>query len=391
MIRCSRQIWFKNLQIFAEEKCMKIWIASLIFISELAFAQLDPSSGLLLNSDPKSSHLENGLDSGRYTVRKKINLVKGPDKSVDKSSERDMAKSEEVEDAPTRAVAAPVVTAPVTAVPNQTVVLEQQTQVEVPHGKLPEISVIPETVSALSVIDEAKKNIVEISIAPVFIYNHSTADISTRNYSISGPAYLLDVGAWIQPSFALHAQILNSLSSSVNDSYDNSRNANLNQQWISAGFRYRNFLSTQKNAASISLGADYEDYQFQVDTDARIRNRIETSGVNLSLSSEIPQSSRYSWELGIEFMPKAKHLETMTSANIQSGNSPQANMIGINIGGKIYIDSSNQMFWKISERLEKDQFSGDSSKPDPATNQTQTNVSVSNTFTMIEIGYTWGN
>ena len=370
---------------------MKFWAASLILISEFAFAQLDPSSGLLLNSDSKPSRLENGLDSGRYTVRKKITLTK-----------QTPAKTTEVEEeeisvpAPIAAVAAPIVAAPiavpVSAVPTPaapTVVIEQK--LVTPAAKLPEISVIPETNPSLSVIDQKKNNIMEISIAPTFIYNHSSADISTRNYSTSGPAYLLDVSAWIHPSFALHAQLINSLASSVNDSYDKTRNANLSQQWISGGFRYRNYISSQRNAASVTIGADYEDYQFQVGSDSQIRNSLETSGVNLSLFSEIPQSSRYSWELGIEFMPKAKHAETLTSANVQSGNSPDADMIGINIGGRIYIDSSNQMFWKISERFEKDQFAGDSSKPDPATNSSQTNVSVTNTFTMIQIGYTWGN
>ncbi len=373
---------------------MKFWAASLILISEFAFAQLDPSSGLLLNSDSKPSRLENGLDSGRYTVRKKITLTKQtPAKTTEIEAEEVSAPAPTPVTAPV-AITAPImlpVTAPlpqpIAAAP--TVIVEQK--LITPAAKLPEINVIPETQPSLSVIDQKKNNIMEISIAPTFIYNHSSADISTRNYSTSGPAYLLDVGAWIHPSFALHAQLLNSLASSVNDSYDKTRNTHLSQQWISGGFRYRNYLSSQKNAASVTVGADYEDYQFQVGSDSQIRNSLETSGVNLSLSSEVPQSSRYSWELGIEFMPKAKHAETLTSANVQSGNSPDADMIGINIGGRIYIDSSNQMFWKISERMEKDQFAGGSSKPDPATNSTQTNVSVTNTFTMIQIGYTWGN
>ena len=150
-------------------------------------------------------------------------------------------------------------------------------------------------------------------------------------------------------------------------------------------------MSSVRNSPSLTLGVDYEDYQFQVDADAQIRNRLETSGVDLSLLAEIPNSSHYSWEVGINFLPKAKHQETLTTAGVQSGDSPNADVIAVGIGGRMYIDSSNQMFWKISERFEKDQFMGTTSKPDPTSNQTLTNVSVTNSFTIIQIGYTWGN
>jgi hypothetical protein len=368
---------------------MKLWVAILIFISSSAFAQLDPSSGLLLNSDPRTSHRESGLDSGRYTVRPHSDVPANAPKKVTitKATEKTIEKSEEIDE--NEKIQAPV--------PIVVPVVEQKALPPIPSDKPAESDVSSQTqkpaliTQSLSPIDEKKKNIVEISIAPIFIYNHSSSELSSRNYSTSGPGYLLDVGAWIQPNFALHAQIINSLASSLNDSYDRTRNANLTQQWISGGLRYKNFLSSQKNASSVSLGVDYEDYQFQVDSDSHVRNRLETSGVNLSLLAEIPQSSKYSWEIGVEFLPKAKHQETLTSASLQSGDSPDADVVGISLGGRIYIDSSNQMFWKISERIEKDQFSGDTSKPDPASGQTQTNVSVTNSFTLIQIGYTWGN
>jgi len=51
-------------------KSYLIFLATLMS-QTIAFAQLDPSSGLLLDSNPKSSNRENGLDSGRYKVRQR--------------------------------------------------------------------------------------------------------------------------------------------------------------------------------------------------------------------------------------------------------------------------------------------------------------------------------
>ncbi len=375
---------------------MKFWLTSLLFISELAYAQLDPASGLLLNSDPKSSNRTNGLDSGRYTVRPH-NEAAGPDrkkfpqsKSIDRKNE-----TNEVEDESKEPITeSPVPTAspiPVEEkIPEKNSAANLVSSPETPAG--PRASGVPvQSPQRISPVDYKKNNIVEMSIAPTFIHNHSSSELSFRNYSTSNLAYYLDVAAWLQTNFALHGQLISGLSGSVNDSYDHSRNANLTQQWISVGFRYRDFLSNQKNASSLSFGIDYEDYQFQVDSDSRIRNRLETSGAKLSLLAEIPQSSKYSWEVGVDVMPKAKHLESLTNASLQSGGSPTADVMGISIGGRIYFNSANQMFWRISERLEKDQYLGPSSKVDPATNQTFTNVSVTNSFTMIQIGYTWGN
>ncbi len=370
---------------------MKFWAASLIFISQFAFAQLDPSSGLLLNSDPKSSYRANGLDSGRYTVRPHNDSTSSSPKKAPQAKANDRNNDRDEDDDTAVVEAKPLVQVAPTPAPTPAPIVETKTQPIMQAPKTPDTEANFETPKPASAVDEKKKNIIEISIAPLFIYNHSSSDLSFRNYSTSDPGYSLEVAAWLQPNFALHAQIINSLASSVNDSYDRSKNTNLVQQWISGGLRYRNFLSSQRNSASLTLGLDYEDYQFQVGTDAQMRNRLETSGIDLSLNAEIPRSSHYSWEFGVDFMPKAKHLETLTSASLQSGDSPEADVLGVSIGGRIYVDSSNQMFWKITERLEKDQFMGTTSKPDPSGNQTLTNVSVTNSFTLIQIGYTWGN
>lgn len=382
-----------------------IFISLLVFLGSNALAQLDPASGLLLNSDAKSSNRENGLDSGRYTVRPHSDSNGSDRKKAPKVIEKKVDPADEDDDQSGDAVQASTPSAPPSKsstndnsnpnLPNQNT-KAQNFNAERADPSSDAVVNLPPTPPVqkylpASPVDEKKNNIVEISIAPTFIHNHSSSEFSFRNYSTTNLAYFLDVTACLQKNFALHGQITNSLAASVNDSYDHTRSSNLIQQWISGGFRYRNFVSNQRNASSLIFGLDYEDYQFQIDTDARIRNRIATTGFKLSIFSEIPNSSRYSWELGGEFIPKAKHQENLTSASIQSGDSPEAYVIAISVGGRIYVDSSNQVYWRLTERLEKDQYLGSTSKVDPATNQTFSNVGVLNSFTMLQFGYTWGN
>ena len=374
---------------------------AILFSGPLALAQLDPASGLLLNSGTKSSNRENGLDSGRYTVRQRPDInaqEKYPEKNSEKYSDKYPDKNLERKKSPTiKQISDPVaeqsdrqnpaVAKKPPAAGPKTDKVESSTP---PTSTPPPAKTTALTIEA-SDIGEQRKNLVELSIAPTFVYNHSQSDLSVRDYSSSSPAYHIDVNIWFEPSFAMHADLMNSLGASVDDSLDHSRNTNLIQQQLNIGIRNRHFLANKKDASSLTLGLDYSDSQYQVDNDSKLRNKLETSGFNLSLLAQLPQSTVYAWELGFELMPKAKHQETQTAGNFQSGDNPEANIISASLGGRIFFDASNQMFWRIHERLEKDQYLGSTSKPDPAGSKALTNVSVTNSTLMIELGYTWGN
>ncbi len=365
-------------------------VLSIIFSSSFAFAQLDPSSGLLLNGGSKSSNRENGLDSGRYTVRQRPDINPTPKKTISKQSservvEQTESQEEEVIETETKTTAhqeAPAATPTPMPTPSTPALAPQPTPAPVAP-----IENVPVTTS----IDDQKKNLLELRVAPTFIYNHSQSDFSVRDYSSTNPAYYVDINMWIEPTFAVHADFSDSLGASVDDSIDHTRNINFLQQQLSVGIRSRHFSVNKMNSSSLILGIDYSNSQFRVDAESKLRNKLETSGVNLSLLAQIPQSQNYVWEVGFELMPKAKHSETPASLNFQSGDSPDANIISASIGGRLFVDSANQIFWKVHERLEKDQFLGSTSQPDPATNKTLTNVSVTNSTLMIQFGYTWGN
>jgi hypothetical protein len=362
----------------------------ILFSSSFAFAQLDPSSGLLLNSQNKSSNRDNGLDAGRYTVRQRSETSPTPKKatpSKPSSEKRVEQKSTEEEETVTETETETVTLPKVATVPVQ---VAQPTPAPEPEKIAPQALPVPSP-TPVAAIDEQRKNLLELSFAPTFIYNHSQSEFTVKDYSTSSPAYAIEVNMWIEPNFAIHSDFSNTLGASVEDSLDHSRNASYLQQQFSLGIRSRHFSTNKTNSASLIFGADFNDYQFEVNNTALLRNRIETLGVNLSLLAQLPTSANYMWELGIELMPKAKHTETQTTLSYSSGDNPEANIISASFGGRVFIDATNQLFWRIHERIEKDQFLGSTSKPDPAANKTLTNVSVINSTLMFQVGYTWGS
>ena len=182
---------------------MKLCFFIFFLLSQNSNAQLDPSSGLLLNSDAKASTRTNGLDSGRYTVKphqdttgiekKKFSQAKANDKLNDKNSDTNHEDSDGDDDAPVPTPVAPVIESkqPEKHIVESTGPVTTQTAAT----ELP-------TPNLASPVDEKKLNLVELSVAPSFIYNHSSSDLSFRNYSTSNLAYSVDVSAWLQKNFA---------------------------------------------------------------------------------------------------------------------------------------------------------------------------------------------
>jgi hypothetical protein len=111
----------------------------------------------------------------------------------------------------------------------------------------------------------------------------------------------------------------------------------------------------------------------------------------LSLDAELPVTPYRAWTLGFSIAPKLQHRESSTAIDFQSGSNVDANQVGVSLGTNIHFDAGSLIFVKVSHFVEKDLFSGPATKPDPVTAQTPSGVSVTNSFTLLQIGYTWGN
>lgn len=347
----------------------RVLLASITVVSVAAQAQIDPSV-LLLNSGSTPADRDRALEAGRYTVRPKDKDAKVPRNQQSTTGETKPDVAPETKPAQPAASPSPSPTpAAATAQP------------PAPDAVTP----------AYDVRDDRRLTMLEIAIAPGYLYNVSDSSYSYRSYTTSAPTISLDAKVWLSPTFAAHTSYLGTVSGNVNDSVNGSRNVSATQQWYWVGIRSRKFFGSTRLAPTLEFGLDYYEYEFRVPSDSLMRERLKSTGGQISLESEIPTSPYRSYTLGFSFAPKLQHKETATAVDFQSGGSVDANGVGISLGSKIRFDRSNAMFWKFTYSIEKDVFGGDASLADPQTGVAPSGVSVTNSFSLIQLGYTWGD
>ena len=114
-------------------------------------------------------------------------------------------------------------------------------------------------------------------------------------------------------------------------------------------------------------------------------------GLGLSLAGDFPSSNSYAWTFRLLAVPRAQHSEIATQNQTSSGGNPETNVLELAIGGRITFDRSNELFWRLTHRIEQNRFTGPPSAPDPQTGQYGSGVSVMNSFSVFELGYSWGD
>ncbi|HVK60893.1 MAG TPA: hypothetical protein VM432_05055 [Bdellovibrionales bacterium] len=362
---------------------------SLLLIAQGSWGQVDPSSALLLNSTGDASVRETGIGSGRYTVR--------PKNEAKKDSSRGIRSETEPTPVATPAPAATAQPAPQAPKPPQAVAPQKPAPPELtaPQTIPPQVSAPQapaEAVAAQQATPEARRRVLmEISVAPGYLYNASESSYSYRNYNTSAPTIAAEARVWFNPSIAVQTSYLGTLSSSVSDSRDGSRSVAAAQQWFTAGLRARGFVGVSRMAPSLSAGIDYMEYEFRAPSDAQTRAKLKSSGIRVSVDADVPANPYRSWTLGFSVAPKLQHRESKTEIDFQSGGNVDATQVGMSLGTNIRFDATSMMFLKLSHVVEKDLFSGPATLADPVTGVAPSGVSVTNSFTMIQLGYTWGN
>lgn len=352
-------------------------LIAIVALSASASAQIDPSV-LLLNSGTAPADRDRGLEAGRYTVRPKDSTSKTPrtQQSTNESKEQKL-EGGEAKNPPSNPSASPTPSPDAAAAAAAAVATP--TPAPVPSVNDPIVR------------DDRRLTMLELAIAPGYLYNVSDSSYSFRNYNASAPTLSLDAKVWLTPEFAAHTSYLGTVSGNVNDSSNGSRNVAATQQWYWVGIRSRKFFGTTRLAPTLEFGLDYYEYEFRVPSDALTRERLKSTGVQLSLETDVPSSPYRSYTLGFTFAPKLQHKETATSVDFQSGGSVDANGLGVSVGSKVRFDRSNAMFWKLTYMVEKDVFGGTATLVDPLTGTAPSGVSVTNTFSLIQLGYTWGD
>jgi hypothetical protein len=364
----SRQITIKQNAPGTDDKDMNIRVACSLAVfslwSPFAFAQLDPSSGLILNGNQSAeSAQDNGLDSGRYLIKPKpASKIKRKPASLAEATPAGPAVDKKPQEPVTNPTVAPVAAS----------------------------ASAPES-TALDVNWNRRFNLLEISASPFYVYNESKSDYFYRRYTTASPGIDLSALVWFAPSIAAQASFASTVSDSVSDSTDHSRAIRVSQQWFNLGIRGRHFAHGGPLSSSVIYGLDYSEFQMRVPNDATSRSNLRTTGIKLSLGADVPSSLTYSWQFGFDVTPKAQHKENSNDMDLTSGGTSDDNILGLNLGGRFQITRTDAMFWRVSERIEKIVFSGTAVQTDPVSGVMPSGVSVTNSFTFFEVGYSWGN
>lgn len=377
-----------------------------LFVAPTAFGQLNPSSALLLNQESEEAARQSGIDSGRYTVRPNSNKssLDKETKGVTGASQKQKSNLDIADPRSSATNGAGPLKAmnesktDLSANADRSGLKDQLLEELLLKLKKSEIE-LENLSNSKNHLDqnlddiqfERRAHLLEIDVAPAFVYTDSNSDYSFRRYHTSGSALSIGTNVWLTPQFAIHGDYLGTLNGSVNDSSSSNRESSVQQIWLNLGIRNRHFFGSSSTAPSMIFGLDYYEYQFQVPTDANFRERLQSTGLTLSFSGDIPVNARRAWTIGASITPKIIHTESSTGVEFQSGGAADANSIGVMLGGRYQFDSSHGIFFNLCQIVERDLFSGDSSKEDPLTSANATGVSVTQSFTIFRIGYTWGN
>lgn len=380
---------------------------AIIFVTTFVcetWAQVNSQPLIILNSQDNRLSDEQTLDSGRYTVKprppkkEKKALTEDPAPSTEKveikknEGELPQKAAQPIElEKPKEATTFNLV-APDPAVPNKKkdsgdeAGLFQQARDAVVGGS-PEAL---EEYRSFLPPDDQRRNMIELKVAPMFLYNDSNSSYWYRSYQMFTPGYSLASDIWVTPLFGLNASYMKSVAGSLKDSNTTDTFVPASHEWLSIGLRFRRFYGLGRNVPMLTVGLDYREYNFRVPNDDAQRVRLKTTGPRLLFETNIPSSNRYSWIYDFEVTPFSRHQEISTGTSVQSGADNETFGFGLGVGGEYKLARTSRMFYKVSYFLERTMFSGAANRADPNSGQTPANVPVNNAFMFFQFGYIWG-
>ncbi len=368
-----------------------LFLITSMALTSSAIAQIDPSSAMLLNSSNRAPVRDNGLDSGRYTVKPRVESVRRDERPPTKRISLEGAQ----ETAHETVIVEPVKTTPTASLapapPSRPASASASASASAAVYSDDQATETEDVYVAKVAHDDRRLTVLELSFAPGYLYNESKSTFAPRNYFLNAPVMNVDATVWVATSIGLKTSFTGSLNANITDSFDNTRNTSASDQWFAVGARSRSFFGDGPKAPTLKMGLDYREFEFKIPSDSQLRNKLSTSGVIVLVEGEIPTSGLGSWVFGAEFGPRLSHKETSNATSFQTGRDPATTSVGVHFGQRYRFDRTQSLFWKVSYSAEKTLFSGLTSIPDPVSGSPQSNVSVTSSFSMFQLGYTWSD
>lgn len=361
---------------------------------ELGYAQVDPSSALLLRSGG-SAPTKDELDSGRYSIRpgsQKANEFSGDGQqpaststkvkviTVEQEEKIEAKKPEEVSPKEEKTEAS----AEVKSEDDKNMV-EDLREILL-GGSSEEVDDYLGKVKA----SDPRNNLVELTLAPFIFYNDSNSTYWYRDYYSYGPGIKLNAKLWLSPFFGISTTYQTGFNSEIRNTPGGTSTEPVDHEWFAAELQFRNYFGVSQKAPSLTFGLGFSEYQMKAKPDSTTRIGVKTAGVKLSVEAAIPVSRGRAWTMGLGLIPRANHKELRTQITPSSGPHDESNVIELSLGRRYTFDRSQVLFWKLQHSFEKNAFKGQASQADPYSNQPE-NVSVTNSRSLFIFGFTWGH
>lgn len=354
----------------------------------VAQSGIDPTTATLFQGGTGAGSPEpEDLDSSRFTVTSPTPAPPPPVKHdpvvvIKKKKKQETSTKIEVHPTP-RAVLAPASETPPVVAPTRPSLTEQVKVLLL--GKEDDIESFQKQIHP----SDRRNNLLDIAVAPTFVYGSSMSNYSFRNFTFQSPGLDANAHVWLTPFFGIQGHYVSTFGAHIKSPQLQQMVA-LKYEDMEFGLRFRKHFGVTRKSSSLTWGLDFVQYKESLAADTVDRVSTQTSGLALNLQADLPMSLGYSTFLGVELQPRMVHSE-ISDANIHSGGKNDTNTIGAWIGGDIIFDRQRQMFWKLHERIEQNVFDGNASMLDPVTGVTPNGVSTTNSTTLFSIGYRWGS
>ncbi|MEQ1666180.1 MAG: hypothetical protein ABL927_12480, partial [Bdellovibrionales bacterium] len=239
-------------------------VQSLLLYSFHAVAQIDPSTSLLVRPVTNESEQIN-LDSSRYTVKSQsyegikpqVREAVKPTASGVKQNENknSVEKPSVVEQSDLKPVGPTISSGGIFQKADSNVY--EKTKADENYQFDGNIDKYKSKLDP----DDIRRNLVEISVAPNYLYLNSSSSFWTKKYYSSGPGITIAADIWITPLLGINVSYLTTLSADMSAQPNTSQKILVDHRYTDFGFVYRNYASLNKLSKSINLGIKYSEYQ----------------------------------------------------------------------------------------------------------------------------------
>lgn len=210
-----------------------------------------------------------------------------------------------------------------------------------------------------------------------------------RNYSFASLYYETKANVWLTPGIGVGLSYGTSHMADMPSPMNDQSRIAIRSEQLQGGVWYRRYFGGLVGGNSLESGLFWLQNNLVVPSGEARRPALITSGFGLGVNGRITSGRGFVLQLGGKFYPQLSHRESYLISSYRTGSSPTAGGFQINASGEFLISSSHSVLLGFTQKVERQQFTGDSGMLDPSTNQLTQSASVQATQNLMVFGFRW--